>query len=94
MFHFYSALNFGQEILTGNQPFHYIKSESNIMLRVLNNREHPLRPEVIPASSRDGNRVWDLLVACWSYEPKSRPAAVVVFNTVSACYDKSRPLKA
>ncbi|CAE6453888.1 unnamed protein product [Rhizoctonia solani] len=71
------------EVLTGEQPYYYIRSEAGVMLRVVHNKEHPLRPEAIPNNSRDGNRLWDLLVTCWAYEPKARPSGQVVFHTLT-----------
>lgn len=46
------------------------------------NQEIPLRLEWIPISC-DGNKLWDLLVTCWSHQPEARPRAATVANIVS-----------
>lgn len=46
------------------------------------NMEIPVRPELIPISC-DGNKLWDLLVTCWSHQPEARPRAATVANVVS-----------
>jgi hypothetical protein len=69
--------------MTGKVPFHE-KSDHSVMYLVTIQKKHPERPELhIPTNSQDGNKLWDLLVACWSSEPEARPSAVAVAAVVS-----------
>jgi hypothetical protein len=54
------------------------------MFIVALHKEHHERPEShIPSNSRDGNKLWDILIACWSFEPQARPTAAAVADVVS-----------
>lgn len=70
--------------MTGMPPYHD-KLERSIIYTVVVRRELPGRPEeYIPTNSEDGNKLWGLLVTCWSFEPEERPSAAVVAQTVSS----------
>ncbi|CAE6376777.1 unnamed protein product [Rhizoctonia solani] len=70
------------EIITGKVP--YEEASDLAVVNLINQRKYPKRPEDrIPANSRDGNKFWGLLLACWAYEPEERPAAAEVALTVS-----------
>jgi hypothetical protein len=72
-----------QEVMTGKVPFSG-KSDHSVMHLVTVKKEHPERPENhIPSSSRDGDKLWDLLLACWSFSPEVRPSAAAVAKVVS-----------
>ncbi|KAG8716609.1 hypothetical protein FRC09_015502, partial [Ceratobasidium sp. 395] len=43
----------------------------------------PERPETyIPTSSQDGDRLWSILISCWSYEPALRPPVASVHEKI------------
>lgn len=64
-------------------PYHG-KPERCIMHIVTAKRELPERSEEhIPTNSKDGNKLWDLLVSCWCFEPEERPSAEGVAQIVS-----------
>lgn len=45
-------------------------------------KEIPLRPE--PAGSKElSDRLWDLLTACWNYEPKDRPTCKMLQASIT-----------
>ncbi|KAJ1305299.1 hypothetical protein OPQ81_000323 [Rhizoctonia solani] len=62
------------EALTGNIP-HKDRPDMAVIHAVLVRQLHPARPlEQIPQSPK-GDELWGLLERCWSYEPKNRPKA-------------------
>ncbi|KAG8724640.1 hypothetical protein FRC09_016185 [Ceratobasidium sp. 395] len=64
------------EVLTGKVP-HYDVDERAVIKQVMINKRIPKRPEdQIPTGTVYGNRLWKLLVKCWSYVPEERPTAV------------------
>ncbi|KAF8671429.1 ATP:ADP antiporter [Rhizoctonia solani] len=72
-----------QEVMTGNIPWHWIRSEAAIIKRVcLPGGKYP-RPDEIPEKSWDGDKFWNLLLACWSFESSDRPNAIEVKKRVS-----------
>ncbi|CAE6457102.1 unnamed protein product [Rhizoctonia solani] len=46
--------------------------------------KHPERPMDIIPETKAGNLLWDLLSACWSYDPKERPSAKEVNGVINA----------
>ncbi|GAB1524261.1 hypothetical protein RhiTH_007414 [Rhizoctonia solani] len=71
------------EVMTGNIPWHWIRSEAAIIKRVcLPGGKYP-RPDEIPEKSWDGDKFWNLLLACWSFESSDRPNAIEVKKRVS-----------
>ncbi|KAF8751209.1 RasGEF domain [Rhizoctonia solani] len=72
-----------QEVMTGNIPWHWIRSEAAIIKRVcLPGGKYP-RPDEIPEKSWDGDKFWNLLLACWSFESSDSPNAIEVKKRVS-----------
>ncbi|KAG9117703.1 hypothetical protein FRC07_007331, partial [Ceratobasidium sp. 392] len=70
-------LNFSkaQETITGKVPYHG-KGDHAVMFAVGVKQELPARPEdTIPPNSKHGNKLWELLVSCWSRQPEKRPRA-------------------
>ncbi|QRV89425.1 Tyrosine kinase catalytic domain protein [Ceratobasidium sp. AG-Ba] len=63
------------EIITGRQPYYEKASELAVMVAVLS-QETPSRPDssMFPGDSY-GDRLWGLLLKCWSNQPKYRPDA-------------------
>jgi hypothetical protein len=69
--------------MTGKVPF-CEQTDHSVMFIVALKKEHPERPENhIPTNSQDGNKLWNLLIDCWSFEPKARPSAAAVAEVVS-----------
>lgn len=67
------------ETITGKVPY-FDKTE----LELEEKRGLPLRPEdSIPSNSEDGNKLWDLLMCCWVYDPENRPSAQHVENAMA-----------
>lgn len=78
--------------MTGMPPYHG-KPERAIMYTVAVKRELPERPEErIPTNSKDGNKLWDLLVTCWAFEPEERPSASVVAENASPEHTATYPI--
>ncbi|CAE6469551.1 unnamed protein product [Rhizoctonia solani] len=61
------------ETMTGKVPFQG-RTDANVILRVTN-KEFPERPECMPIGDQRSDKLWELLVRCWSYEPEARPNA-------------------
>ncbi|CAE6480721.1 unnamed protein product [Rhizoctonia solani] len=62
------------EVLAGTLPYDG-RREHTIMYLVVIKQEPPERPRSIPTGRVDGDKLWNLLLSCWSSEPKSRPIA-------------------
>ncbi|KAF9256251.1 kinase-like protein [Marasmius fiardii PR-910] len=61
------------EIFTqGNVPFHELR-DAAVVLAVVINKRHPLRPEqpVTPLT----DEMWNIMVSCWNFKPRERPTA-------------------
>ncbi|KAG8684980.1 hypothetical protein FRC11_011326, partial [Ceratobasidium sp. 423] len=65
------------ETMTDEVPWAKIHHDYRIYVLV-SQKQHPERPSQIPASSPDGDKLWDLLRSCWSFEPTQRPVATEV----------------
>lgn len=64
-----------QEIFTGRPPHEDI-SDMQVMFKVGVLYIHPERPiQHIPADNEHGDRLWNLLTACWDKDPNARPSA-------------------
>ncbi|CAE6517443.1 unnamed protein product [Rhizoctonia solani] len=63
------------EIMTGTLPYNG-KLEHTIIYMVTTKKEPPERPCTIPISHEGGNKLWELLLCCWSFEPEARPSAI------------------
>ncbi|KAG8727909.1 hypothetical protein FRC11_012199 [Ceratobasidium sp. 423] len=71
------------ETLTGNVPYKD-RADMAVIHAVLVRKLQPARPlEHIPQNAK-GDELWGLLECCWSYEPKNRPKASDVRDSVSA----------
>ncbi|QRV97879.1 kinase domain protein [Ceratobasidium sp. AG-Ba] len=72
------------ETFTGEIPYPN-KSDQVIYEVVIARRQLPVRPNDIMIPEDDhGNRLWDLLMHCWSYEPEDRPSAPEVVKALKA----------
>ncbi|CAE6500727.1 unnamed protein product [Rhizoctonia solani] len=72
------------EAFTSNVPF-ADKSDLSVLSRLSTRTLIPTRPEVIPKRSIYGDKLWAILMKCWSYDPQDRP-------TVGAVWDVVKPL--
>ncbi|KAG8777303.1 hypothetical protein FRC12_000437 [Ceratobasidium sp. 428] len=70
------------ETLTGEVPFASKRKDAMVICAVAL-KERPERPECLPHNSRDGDRLWSLLMKCWSHERVERPNASEVRDTVA-----------
>ncbi|KAG8790659.1 hypothetical protein FRC12_011373 [Ceratobasidium sp. 428] len=72
----------GMEIISRQPPYSELKNDPAVITAVLNQR-YPKRPEdTIPADSEQGDTLWSLLKACWSWYPNDRPEAPYVINAI------------
>ncbi|CAE6538143.1 unnamed protein product [Rhizoctonia solani] len=63
------------EIMTGKVPFGHIQRDAAVCAAIYR-KEQPPRPiNSISTSSRDGDKLWDLLQLCWQYNPDDRSTA-------------------
>ncbi|KAG8699091.1 hypothetical protein FRC11_013962, partial [Ceratobasidium sp. 423] len=62
------------EVFAGTLPYSG-KREHTIIYLVVNKQEPPARPVGIPVDREHGDKLWNLLLRCWSFEPKARPTA-------------------
>ncbi|KDN38528.1 hypothetical protein RSAG8_09417, partial [Rhizoctonia solani AG-8 WAC10335] len=70
------------EALTSQVPF-ADKSERSLLTYIVLHKKLPTRPEkVIPTRSIDGDKLWAILIKCWSYDPKDRPDARAVWDAM------------
>lgn len=70
------------ETFTSKVPF-ATKTDPAVLAAVAIKRETPPRPRIIiPESSISGNILWALLMSCWAYNPKRRPNASTVWDTM------------
>ncbi|CAE6345386.1 unnamed protein product, partial [Rhizoctonia solani] len=69
------------EILAGILPYGD-KREHTIIYLVVTKQEPPERPESIPIG-QEGDKLWNLLLRCWSFESEARPNASNVGEIVS-----------
>ncbi|CAE6441805.1 unnamed protein product, partial [Rhizoctonia solani] len=71
------------EAFTSQVPFAKLRNEFSLVRWVAIDKKIPDRPENIPPNSRDGDRLWDILRRCWSFDPSGRPNANEVKNEMA-----------
>ncbi|CAE6525728.1 unnamed protein product [Rhizoctonia solani] len=71
------------EIISGKLPYH-AQSDITVVLLVTIRKEPPDRPECLPIGHKDGDKLWSLLLRCWSYEPGARPSAAEAASEMKA----------
>ncbi|CAE6477252.1 unnamed protein product [Rhizoctonia solani] len=69
------------ETMTGQIPY-YGKHESNVVRLVTVKREPPERPKCMSSEDESRDKLWKLLVCCWSFEPTLRPNAAGVATAI------------
>ncbi|KAG8755391.1 hypothetical protein FRC12_010895 [Ceratobasidium sp. 428] len=70
------------EIITGDKPFSEMANDV-VVMRAITNQKLPIRPkDLIPLESRDGDKLWHLLNACWAFNPDKRPQAAELETTL------------
>ncbi|CAE6376723.1 unnamed protein product [Rhizoctonia solani] len=70
------------ETISGKHPY-YGKSDTTVMFLVVMKKEPPERPEGITVGHVSTDKIWELLLRCWSHEPEARPSAVMVTETAN-----------
>ncbi|CUA74299.1 poly(A) polymerase [Rhizoctonia solani] len=73
------------ETLNGAIPYH-TKQDITIILLVTVKKEPPERPECIPEGDESADKLWELLLGCWEYEPGERPSADEVTAVLRAIW--------
>ncbi|CAE6456942.1 unnamed protein product [Rhizoctonia solani] len=69
------------ETFTSTFPFIEKKSDHAVIMEVAFHKRTPTRPQkVIPEGTVFGDKLWELLTKCWSYDSKDRPSAGDVWN--------------
>ncbi|CAE6492369.1 unnamed protein product [Rhizoctonia solani] len=71
------------EIITGKQPYDHITRELAVFGEILKGKTPPRPVHYISTHSKNGNEMWNLLHACWKFDPKERPTALDVEKTLS-----------
>ncbi|KAF8595293.1 WD40 repeat-like protein, partial [Ceratobasidium sp. AG-I] len=56
------------EALTGELPYHHIYRDYIVISAVMIRKELPPRPEVLKTGSKNGDKLWSLLLSCWTYD--------------------------
>ncbi|KAG8774468.1 hypothetical protein FRC12_001963 [Ceratobasidium sp. 428] len=70
------------EVISRRLPYADIRGEPAVVTAILH-RQHPKRPEdTIPTWSEQGDNLWSLLEACWSWDPDDRPEVALVVELV------------
>ncbi|CAE6459511.1 unnamed protein product, partial [Rhizoctonia solani] len=62
------------EIFTGAVPYPQCQRDFSVM-RMVQQKILPTRPEGRIHTGQRGNKIWELLMSCWNYEPNERPSA-------------------
>lgn len=71
-----------QEAFTGQVPYADLK-EMAVLGKVLDRREIPERPmDYFPLGCSQADDLWGLLTQCWAFDPKARPSAAEVKESV------------
>ncbi|EIN11550.1 kinase-like protein [Punctularia strigosozonata HHB-11173 SS5] len=81
------------EVFSGHVPFHWIRQDSNIVLRVVQG-ERPPRPTRDECHGREmPDDMWNLITSCWEHYPEHRPCASTVDAALSAARNQSIALR-
>ncbi|CUA74372.1 hypothetical protein RSOLAG22IIIB_11162 [Rhizoctonia solani] len=68
------------EAYTSQIPFPH-RTDHSLFMHIVIEKSHPIRPQnSIPINSKDGEKLWNILTRCWSYDPKDRPNAETVWK--------------
>ncbi|KAJ7878770.1 kinase-like domain-containing protein, partial [Mycena olivaceomarginata] len=68
------------EIMTGNIPFHDLRHEMAVILKVIAGN-HPVRPMSCSAPALDG--LWALMQKCWAQDAQKRPTAAEIVEQLA-----------
>lgn len=78
------------EIITSKVPF-FGKLEPVVIMDVMVRRMIPSRPDSLNLTQNEmGERLWELLVRCWSYDSSSRPTANQINATMPSIRQKGQ----
>ncbi|CAE6411683.1 unnamed protein product [Rhizoctonia solani] len=70
------------EAIVGKVPY-YGETELQVIIMVAMKKIPPKRPDWICINHESGEKLWDLLTRCWSWEPEARPSVTEVELTMS-----------
>lgn len=68
------------QVLTGQIPFHYIRTDSVVIGMVAGGRRPDRKKSQIPAEAEP---LWSILEACWAKEMEARPTMDDVVGRLS-----------
>ncbi|CAE6452509.1 unnamed protein product [Rhizoctonia solani] len=71
------------EAITNKLPFPDLRTDHAVMTKVLIKKENPSRPTSIIPDRPYANMFWNLLIACWKYNPASRPTIAFVIEELT-----------
>ncbi|EUC60940.1 tyrosine kinase catalytic domain protein [Rhizoctonia solani AG-3 Rhs1AP] len=69
------------EAIVGKVPY-YGETEVQVIIMVALKQVPPERPIWMPMGHENGDRLWDLLSHCWSWDPETRPSVIQVTETI------------
>ncbi|CAE6399719.1 unnamed protein product, partial [Rhizoctonia solani] len=75
------------ETISGKIPYHG-KQDVTVVLLVTVKKQAPERPECIKVGCRTDDKLWELLLRCWNYEPRNRPSANQVATSLAKITSK------
>ncbi|KAG8795450.1 hypothetical protein FRC12_014267 [Ceratobasidium sp. 428] len=81
------------EVISRQPPYADIRSEPGVVTAILH-RQYPKRPEdTIPTLSKQGDNLWSLLEACWSWDPNDRPEVSLIVELIEPIKPKDLLIK-
>ncbi|KAH7322151.1 kinase-like domain-containing protein [Rhizoctonia solani] len=69
------------EAIVGKIPY-YGETELQVIIMVAMKKAPPQRPDWIRSGHESGDKLWDLLTRCWSWEPEARPSVTEVTSII------------
>ncbi|CAE6399768.1 unnamed protein product [Rhizoctonia solani] len=73
----------GMQVAIGRLPYEELGPNA-IWDSVVMKKESPPRPETLPKGHEHNDKLWELLVRCWSFEPAARPSATEIVEILRA----------
>jgi len=81
-----------EQIFTGRIPFWDVKSEYEVIKRVINGVHNRPSGGNVAARGLD-DRMWALMLDCWTMEPPERPTISAVFDRLCVSLHSPNPLQ-
>ncbi|KAG9044329.1 hypothetical protein FS837_008335 [Tulasnella sp. UAMH 9824] len=76
------------EIITGNPPFHTLRSPGQLITYVVMKNQIPARGDYKSPVLENHPEIWELFVKCWSRDPKDRPTATEIVKAIDQISSK------